>query len=280
MPVSICTSISFFNSFFTSTKRCSGTGARSNWRPPWLDKMMASAPYLAAFFASSTVWIPLIVKSPSHCSRIHFRSSKVIDGSNIKSSSSATVPFQFFMVAKVIAGVVKKFIHHSGRGIASIRVLPVRRGGTVKPFRTSRRRAPATGTSTVRSKFLTPAVWARRTSSILASRSFHIYSWNQLVPFGAALTTSSMLVVPRVDSEKGIPNLAAARAPAISPSVCIMRVKPVGAIPTGIANSSPNTSQARDASDTSCKILGRNSRSKKARRARSSVNSDSAEPSV
>ena len=201
-------------------------------------------------------------------------------GSNIKSSSSATVPSQFFIVAKLIAGVVKKLIHHSGRGIASIKVLAVRRGGTVKPFRTSRRRAPATGTSTVNIKFLTPDSWARRTSSMLASRSFHMYSWNQFVPPGEAATTSSIVVVPRVESENGIPNFSAARAPAISPSVCIIRAKPVGAIPTGIAKVSPRTLHSSETFETSCKIFGRNSKSKNARRARSRVNSDSAEPSV
>ena len=50
-----------------------------------------------------------------------------------------------------------------------------------------------------------------------------------------------MEVVPRVDSENGIPARAAACAPAISPSVCINRVKPVGAIPKGCATRSPST---------------------------------------
>jgi hypothetical protein len=39
--------------------------------------------------------------------------------------------------------------------------------------------------------------------------------------------------VPKVDKENGMPAAAAARAPAISPSVCINRVNPVGAMANG-----------------------------------------------
>ena len=156
----------------------------------------------------------------------------------------------------------------------------VKRGGTVRPLRASRRRAPAAGTSTVSMRCFTPESWARLTSAMLASRSFHIYSWNQLTPLGAALTTFSTVVVPKVERVNGIPNFSAARAPAISPSVCIMRVKPVGAIPNGIANFSPKISHEVSTFFTSCKIFGLNSRSRYERRARSSVTSDSALPSV
>ena len=53
--------------------------------------------------------------------------------------------------AKARGSVVRKSIHHPGRGIASTIVRVVRVGGIVMPLRTSRNRAPATGTSTVTS---------------------------------------------------------------------------------------------------------------------------------
>ena len=46
-----------------------------------------------------------------------------------------------------------------------------------------------------------------------------------------------------VDSENGMPAAPAAVAPAISPSVCIMRVKPVGAMPNGMRDWPPSTSR-------------------------------------
>ncbi|CAB5008038.1 unannotated protein [freshwater metagenome] len=129
-------------------------------------------------------------------------------------------------------------------------------------------------------KVLTPAFFARSTSAILASRSFHIYNWNQLSPFGAAATTSSIVVVPRVESVYGIPNFSPARATARSPSVCIMRVKPVGAKPNGISNFLPKVSRVISTFETSRRIFGINSIFVYAARARSKLNSDSADPSV
>lgn len=129
--------------------------------------------------------------------------------------------------------MVNKSNHHRGCPIASRTVRSVSAGGMDIPLRTSRSRAPATGTSTVTSMVSNPAAAARRTNAIERSRSRHIYSWNHLRPCGTAMTRSSMAQVARVDSENGIPAAAAARAPAISPSVCIKRVNPVGAIPNG-----------------------------------------------
>ena len=56
----------------------------------------------------------------------------------------------------------------------STRVRSDRVGGIVKPLWTSRRRAPATGVSTVRTSTRKPAARARRTSSRTASRSFQM----------------------------------------------------------------------------------------------------------
>ena len=62
--------------------------------------------------------------------------------------------------------------------------------------------------------------------------------------------------VPRVDSENGIPAAAAARAPAISPSVCINRVNPVGAIPNGKTTGWPSTFHPAVTLVTSRRIVG------------------------
>ena len=83
-----------------------------------------------------------------------------------------------------------------------------------------------------------------------------------------------------VDSENGMPARPAARAPAISPSVCIIRVKPVGAIPKGWATGAPRTCQPVLTVDTSRRIAGWNSMSENACRARAMDSSASAEPSV
>ena len=89
-----------------------------------------------------------------------------------------------------------------------------------------------------------------------------------------------MAVVPIVDSENGMPARAAACAPAISPSVCIIRVNPVGAMPNGIATGPPSTSQPVFTFDTSRRMAGWNSMSENACRARAMDSSASAEPSV
>ena len=153
-------------------------------------------------------------------------------------------------------------------------------GGMVNPFRLSRSRAPATGTSTVTSRVSYPALAARSTRAMERSRSFHMYSWNQLRPLGAAAATSSMEVVPMVDRAKGIPAAAAALAPACSPSVCIMRVKPVGAMPKGSSTLLPRTSQPVSTVETLRSMAGLNCSSAKVRLARAREISASAAPSA
>ena len=65
-----------------------------------------------------------------------------------------------------------------------------------------------------------------------------------------------------VDRQNGMPLSAAAAEPAYSPSVCIIRVKPVGARPTGMLIFVPKTSVERSASVTSRRTPGLNSRSR------------------
>ena len=91
-----------------------------------------------------------------------------------------------------------------------------------------------------------------------------MYSWNQLRPCGFAARTSSIDVVPIVDSENGMPYRPATRAPATSPSVCIIRVNPVGAIPNGSATGPPRTSRSVVTSATSRSTFGWNSMSSNA----------------
>ncbi len=113
------------------------------------------------------------------------------------------------------------------------------------------------------------------------SRSFHMYSWNQCRPSGPpTAATSSIGVVPMVESANGMPAAAAAPAPAVSPSVCIIRVNPVGAMPNGSSERRPRTSQPVSSFETSRRIAGWNSTSWKACRARARDSSASAAPSV
>ncbi len=77
-----------------------------------------------------------------------------------------------------------------------------------------------------------------------------------------------------------MPAASAAVTPAISPSVCIIRVNPVGAIPNGSATRLPSTSRLVSTVETSRRIAGWNSTSANACRARASETSPSAAPSV
>ena len=99
-------------------------------------------------------------------------------------------------------------------------------------------------------------------------------------PSGLAALTSSIDDVPIVDSENGMPAAPAAAAPAISPSDCIIRVKPVGAMPNGSAEVPPRIWVVVSTVETSRRIDGWNWMSSKACRARCSEISASAAPSV
>ena len=135
---------------------------------------MPSTPIAASFFASSRFCTPLTTSLPGHWSLIQARSSKVTVGSNMLSIIAATVPDQRSSEANASGSVVRKLNHHAGRGIALRMVFGVSVGGIVMPLRTSRSRAPATGTSTVTSSVSNPDAAARLTSAIERSRSFHM----------------------------------------------------------------------------------------------------------
>ena len=88
-----------------------------------------------------------------------------------------------------------------------------------------------------------------------------------------------MVVVPMVDRPYGTPISCATDATARSPSVCIMRVKPVGANTNGRAARLPRMSRLVSTVDTSRSTDGRNSTLANACRARRSECSPSAAPS-
>ncbi len=175
--------------------------------------------------------------------------------------SSPTVPPVALSEANSSLGVVRKSHHHQGRGSASTIVDTLSCGGIEKPLRLSRRRAPATGVSTVKNRVSKPASAARSTRPYEISRCFITYSWNQLRPWGFASLTDSIELVPSVDRVKGMPAAPAAPAPAISPSVCISRVKPVGAMPNGSADEPPKIWHVVSTRETSRRIDGWNSTS-------------------
>ena len=78
----------------------------------------------------------------------------------------------------------------------------------------------------------------------------------------------------------GMPAAAAAVAPAISPSVCMSRVKPVGAMPNGSAERPPRISSDVSTCSAGRRMSGWNSTSSNAWRARERESSPSAAPSV
>jgi len=109
-----------------------------------------------------------------------------------------------------------------------------------------------------------PAAAARRVSSYEISRSRMTYSWNQLRPCGLVAFTVSMELVPSVDSVNGMPAAPAAVAPAISPSVCMRRVNPVGAMPNGRADGPPRICTEVSTVDAGRRMPGWNSMSSNA----------------
>ena len=185
-------------------------------------------------------------------------------GSIAELSRSPTVPPVDDSDANSSFGVVRKSIHHHGRGSAFAIVPSDSCGGIENPLRPSRRRLPAIGVSTVNCRVSKPAFAARSTRPYEISRSRMTYSWNQLRPWGFAALTPSIEVVPRVDSVNGIPAAPAAPAPAVSPSVCIRRVNPVGAMPNGIADGPPRICVSVETSGAGARTSGWNSMSSNA----------------
>lgn len=125
-----------------------------------------------------------------------------------------------------------------------------------------------------------PLAQARSISSCDRSRSFHRYSWNHRRPSPEARATSSADWVPIVDSANGIPAAVAAAAPASSPSECMKRVKPVGAIPNGCALTPRAMVTAGSTVVAPLRTFGTKVVSRKASRVLAAVTSASAAPST
>src|SRR5699024_11383418 len=98
-------------------------------------------------------------------SRIVLKSSRAVVESNTCLIKSETVPQVSDNEANSSLRVVRKLIHHCGRGIAFTIVLAVNWGGIEKPLRVSRIRFPAIGVSTVKNNVSKPAASARFTRS-------------------------------------------------------------------------------------------------------------------
>ena len=169
------------------------------------------------------------------------------------------MPSVLSRLANVNGSVVSRLNHQCGCRAPSRNVRSESAGGMVSPLRMSRRRPPPTAVSTVSTSVSYPAASARATKSFAGARSRHTYSWNQRRAPGAAAATSSIVVVPIVDSAYGIPTCSATVATARSPVWCIIRVKPVGPNANGIAERLPRISRLRSTVDTSRSTEGWNS---------------------
>ena len=77
-----------------------------------------------------------------------------------------------------------------------------------------------------------------------------------------------------------MPTRAATRATADSPSVCIIRVNPVGANTSGAADGAPRIVVATSTDETSCSTRGTNSTREYDARERRRLSSSPAPPSV
>ena len=84
IPVSTYTSARSPTACTTGSTSSRGTGARSSWRPPWLESSTASTPASTTRWASSTLWIPLIINLPGQVLRSHSTSAMVSAGSNTR----------------------------------------------------------------------------------------------------------------------------------------------------------------------------------------------------
>ena len=158
-------------------------------------------------------------------------------------------------------------------------VCMVSSGGMTSPLRRSRVRWPVTKQSTVTTSTRYLAAAARSTSSLFSPLSRRMYSWNHRSGCAAA-ATSSMVVVAMVDRVYGSPCFCAARAAAISPAGCIIRVYPVGARASGRGVTEPRNAVEVSGSDTSTRVRGWNPNCRNALVFARSDTSSSAPPST
>ena len=147
------------------------------------------------------------------------------------------------------------------------------------PFLRSLVRCPVTMVSTVTMSTRYPAAAARSTRSLFIPLSRWMYSWNHRSGC-AASARSSIVVVAIVDSAYGSPYRCAARAAAISPPGCIIRVYPVGASASGSGRSRSSSRAEVSTVVISGSARGWNRQRRNARRLPAIDSSSSAPPST
>ena len=244
-----------------------GSGARSSWRPPWLDTTTASAPASTTARASSTVWMPLTTSGPGQASRSQARSAIVAAGSNTRCRRARRrCRRSGCSDANSSGSVVSRSNHQAGCRAPSAKVRSDSDGGIVRPLRTSRSRGP--GHRGVDGEHQRLVARGAGPLDEVAAR-LPVAPQVQLEPASgrpaprrrAPRSTSC----PSWTARRGCPTRSATRATAGSPSVCIIRVKPVGREDqrqrgAGARGSSSTVSTA----ETSRSTRGRNSTRAKA----------------
>jgi hypothetical protein len=178
MPPSQTISVRSPTAWATGATRSNTAGADSSWRPPWLDRTMASMPMSAASSASATVWMPFSRIGPSQTDRSQSTSFHERLGSNwalmYSESVTADVPSPTALpttLANRIGSLRTKLHVHPGCTAPSTSVPSPIFGGSEKPRRRSRSRRPNTGLSTVRTSASYPAAAARPIMSFTSPRS-------------------------------------------------------------------------------------------------------------
>src|SRR5260221_3983561 len=220
---------------------------------------MASTPALQASAASSRHMTPFSMSFPGQRSRIHSRSRQHSVGSNclpihwaseVRLPASAIRPSSF---PNDRLGARSTPQPQRGRMAMSRAFRKVSLGGTAIPFLISLWRLPCTVRSAVSMSAEHCASRARRISSRVNPRSRMTYSWNQNGS-GTALCTCSIEQIDIVLRQNGMPALAAARAPRISPPPHCRPARPVGAMAIGSEDFWPASVVLSERSSTSIMI--------------------------
>ena len=206
-------------------------------------------------------------------------SSQVMAGLNSAPMPSMVTTSCPAKLAKPIAGLASIRAQYPGLAAMPASVFAVSAGGMTRPLRRSRVRWPVTKQSTVTTRTLYLAAAARSTSSLVSPLSRKMYNWNHRSG-RAAPATASMVVVAVVDSVYGRPCRCAARAAAISPAGCTIRVYPVGARASGSGTTEPRNAAEVSACDTFTSVRGRNCHRRNALAFARTDSSSSAPPST
>ena len=152
--------------------------APSNWRPPWLDTIIASAPVCAAILASSASKMPLIINLPPQRFLIHSTSFHDNAGSNWPAVQAAKELMSDTLLAwPTILPNCRRFVpsmpkHQRGLVIMLMMFGIVSLGGAESPFFRSLWRCPRICKSRVSTSAPQLAALARSISRLMKSLSF------------------------------------------------------------------------------------------------------------